>query len=78
MSSYRIIFGKHGEIKIPTVDCPECKGRGWVPYDEPMGGYYAPQVYGEPYNDRAECDHCNGAGFIDEDTWGDGEDASNN
>jgi hypothetical protein len=78
MSSYRIIFGRRGdEIKIPIVDCPDCKGRGWVPCDDgPMDGWYAPQVYGEPYNDRADCERCGGSGSIDEDPWEDHEDAS--
>ena len=78
MQAYQVLMTSDDKYKIPKVECPDCKGRGWVPYDEPMGGYYAPQVYGEPYNDRMDCEVCNGMGEIDEDPWGDYEDASDN
>lgn len=75
MKAYRVSIASDEER---IVDCPDCKGMGWVfDDDKPMDGYYAPQVYGEPYNDRAECDNCGGSGSIDQDDWEDGEDASN-
>lgn len=65
MKRYRVLMNSNERLEIEVVDCPECKGGGYVLGEPELCSLYDPAMLTRGGNRIYECDLCCGSGYID-------------